>query len=216
MNTRRTNLWTCRRDHARCRTGSLRLGVDRLPDTVGLGMAMLAAACRPPAPDGPGTQWALAASTHPESKGRKGKVRWPRCRGGAHRRAAPRRHSHTRTRTHTPSHARTWTQGFPARRTGHTALTGLLEEADEHGGHSHLHALQGSAAFGTTWVTFTATPSPGPLREEELETPHKPDMRALNQGTPRSNTGSVLTCCMVLCFFFFFLMTLLFRAVLGL
>lgn len=180
-------------------------------------MAMLAAACRPPAPDGPGTQWALAASTHPESKGRKGKVRWPRCRGGAHRRAAPRRHSHTRTHSRTRSHTRTWTQGFPARRTGHTALTGLLEEADEHGGHSHLHALQGSAAFGTTWVTFTATPSPGPLREEELETPHKPDMWALNQGTPCSNTGSVLTCCMVLCFFFFFfLMTLLFRAVLGL
>lgn len=72
-------------------------------------------------------------------------------------------------------------------------------------GYSHLHALQGSAAFGTTWVTFTATPSPGPLREEELETPHKPDVWALNQGTPCSNTGSVLTCCMVLCFFFFFL-----------
>lgn len=136
MNTRRTNLWTCRRDHARCRTGSLRLGVDRLPDTVGLGMAMLAAACRPPAPDGPGTQWTLAASTHPESKGRKGKVRWPRCRGGgtAHRRAAPRRHSHTRTHSRTRSHTHTWTQGFPARRTGHTALTGLLEEADEHAG----------------------------------------------------------------------------------
>lgn len=189
--------------------------MDRLPDTVGLGQGHAGCSLSSPSPR---RSWhAVDAgrlhSPREQRTERKGQV--ATVPGGAHRRAAPRRHSHTRTRTHTPSHTRTWTQGFPARRTGHTALTGLLEEADEHGGHSHLHALRGSAAFGTTWVTFTATPSPGPLREEELETPHKPDMWALNQGTPYSNTGSVLTCCMVLCFFFF-LMTLLFRAVLGL
>lgn len=82
--------------------------MDRLPDTVGLGMAMLAAACRPPAPDGPGTQWTLAASTHPESKGRKGKVRWPRCRGG---RTAEQLREDTRTHARTHAHAVTHARG---------------------------------------------------------------------------------------------------------
>lgn len=178
--------------------------MDRLPDPVGLGMAMLAAACRPPAPDGPGTQWALASSTHPESKGRKGKVRWPRCRGG---RTAEQLREDTRTHARTHAHAVTHARGhggfLPGARDTPLSL-GCWKRQTSMVGYSHLHALQGSAAFGTTWVTFTATPSPGPLREEELETPHKPDMWALNQGTPCSNTGSVLTCCMVLCFFFFF------------
>lgn len=118
--------------------------MDRLPDTVGLGMAMLAAACRPPAPDGPGTQWVLAASTHPESKGRKGKVRWPRCRGGgAPQSSSEKTLAHTHALTHTQSHTH--------------VDTGVSCQA--HGTHrSHWAAGRGRRAW---WGTATCMLSRG-------------------------------------------------------